>query len=191
MKVEKESNWNLTNNVAFPREAGGLYSDWSTAYEGGSNASKLDHLVASESKIAHIVTTLFPSPAHTDTFSKNPVTELCCLNFDDLAQAQAEDSAVNAALISFRAALLEKLPEGKRPKSWSMGYVNRPGFREHPKAPSGRATVALLAVGWESKDVHMEAKSTQVFADGIAPVRERMLPPLTSADMRHVSFTKL
>ena len=107
-----------------------------------------------------------------------------------MSKSKDQYGTVDAALIGFRASLLEKLPEEKRPLSWTMGYVERPAYREHAKASTGKATVALLAVGWKSKGLHMEVKETKTFGDGIAPVRAQMLPSTASTDMRHVSFIK-
>lgn len=102
-----------------------------------------------------------------------------------------EHAAVDAALIDFRSALLEKLPGCLKPKSWSMGQVERPGSREHRKSPSGKACMAFLAVGWESKEVHLEAKKEEVFVQAITPVRKKMLPSIHETDMWHVVFQKV
>lgn len=164
--------------------------DWNTAHDGGSRSSLLIPLLVPNTHITHIVTTLSPSPSTTDTFTKNPVTELCCLNFD-AAMSPDEHAAVDAALIDFRSALVEKLPGLLKPKSWSTGQVERPGSREHRHSPSGKARMTFLAVGWESKEVHLEAKKEEVFIQAITPVRERMPPSIHETDMRHVVFQKV
>ena len=166
-----------------------IYIVWNTDHAGGSHANHLDHLIDSKSHVIHIVGTLSPTPMRTDAFTKNPVTELCILNFDS-SLSQEKTNEVNGALINFRSTLLEKLPDNLKPLSWSMGHIERPAFRDHFKSSSGKSFVTIIAVGWESKDLHMQVKDTQTFTDGITPIRQRMLPPLAT-DMRHVSFKKI
>lgn len=137
-----------------------------------------------------IYTTLSPTGSGTDTLVTNPVTELCALTFPNSLSA-AETKELHAHLNNFRAALLDQLPAGSGPQSWAMGRVDRPSAVPHPKSPSGKAVVHLLAIGWESVELHMKAKGTEQFANGIAPIRERMLPPIPGLELKHVSFQKL
>lgn len=51
--------------------------------------------------------------------------------------------------------------------------------------------MAFLAVGWESKEVHLEAKKEEVFVQAITPVRKKMLPSIHETDMWHVVFQKV
>jgi hypothetical protein len=102
-----------------------------------------------------------------------------------------EQKKLNADLIEFRSALTEKLPQGQRPVSWAMAQVERPGTMEHERSPSGRAVGHLLAVGWESVEVHQVARETGEFQRTIAPIRERMIPAAPGLGMKHVSFEKV
>lgn len=81
-----------------------------------------------------------------------------------------------------------QLPQAAGPRSWAMGQIDRPSTVPHEKSPSGQATVHLLAVGWESVEVHKQAKETKEFVAGITPIREKMLPPVPGLEMRHVRF---
>lgn len=102
-----------------------------------------------------------------------------------------EAKALNADLINFRTALVEQLPQAEGPRSWTMGHVERPGTVQHAKSPNGQAVTHLLAVGWESVEVHQKAKETEQFSKGIAPIRQKMLPPVPGLEMKHVSFQKI
>lgn len=102
-----------------------------------------------------------------------------------------EHKALSDDLINFRVALTENLPEASRPKSWAMGYVERPGTLQHEKSGDGQAFVHLLAVGWESVEKHMEIKGTKEFTGSIQPIREKMLSPVPGLGMKHVSFTQV
>jgi hypothetical protein len=72
-----------------------------------------------------------------------------------------------------------------------MGHVDRPNTVQHDKSPSGQARIHLLAVGWESTEAHEDAKQTKEFIDGIAPIREKLLPPVPGLEMKHVRFQKV
>jgi len=102
-----------------------------------------------------------------------------------------EHKELNKDITNFRKTLMEKLPDNARPKSWSMGNVDRPGSVPHPNSPSGQVLVQFLAVGWESVDAHKAARETPEFNEAIKPIREKMLPPPKGLEMRHVSFTKI
>jgi hypothetical protein len=122
--------------------------------------------------------------------TKNPVTELCALPFPSNLSVP-ETKALNADLINFRTALIEELPQGEGPRSWTMGHVDRPGTVQHTKSPSGQAMIYLVAVGWESVEAHKKAKETEQFGKSIAPIRQKMLPPVPGLEMKHVSFHKI
>ena len=134
--------------------------------------------------------TFSPPLSCTETLTKNPVTELCTLSFpsdlDVLATRQ-----INADLISFRTTLVEQLPQSAGPRSWSMGHVDRPSKLTHEKSPSGQAFAHVLAVGWENGEAHLKAKETEKFVQGIAPLREKMLPPIPGLEIKHISFQKI
>ncbi|KAJ9490344.1 hypothetical protein VN97_g2916 [Penicillium thymicola] len=134
--------------------------------------------------------TFSPPLSCTETLTRNPVTELCTLPFpsdvDVLAVRQ-----INADLINFRTTLVEQLPQSVGPRSWSMGHVDRPSKLPHEKSPSGQAFAYLLAVGWESMETHLKAKETDKFIQSIAPLREKMLPPIPGLEIKHVSFRKI
>lgn len=100
----------------------------------------------------------------------------------------SETKQLNADLINFRTAVVEQLAPEAGPKSWAMGHIDRPSVVPHAKSPSGEATVDLLVVGWESIEAHKKAKETAPFISRIAPIRERMLPPVPGLEMKHVSF---
>lgn len=72
-----------------------------------------------------------------------------------------------------------------------MGQVERPITVAHEQSSSGHAIVYLLAVGWETVEVHKAAKETQEFVAGITPIREKMLPPVPGLEMKHVRFQKV
>lgn len=102
-----------------------------------------------------------------------------------------EAKQVNADLLSFRARLVEKLPQAAGPRSWAMGQLDRPGKLDHIQSPSGKATVHFVAVGWDSVEAHMKAKETDKFIESIAPLREKMLTPIPGLETKHVSFQKV
>lgn len=131
-----------------------------------------------------------PPIADSDTLASNPVTELVALSFPT-SFTPDEHKALNQNLIDFRIALTEKLPEGSRPKSWSMGHVDRPGVVEHKASPSGQAFVHFLAVGWDGVDKHMAVRETTEFNETIKPIREKALSPVEGLKMKHVSFKKI
>lgn len=137
-----------------------------------------------------IYTTLNPPISSSDTLTKNPVTELCFLPFPSNMSA-SDTRQLNVDLINFRTALIVQLPPDARPRSWTMGEVNRPSTVAHEQSSSGHATMYLLAVGWETVDVHKAAKETQEFVAGITPIRKKMLPPVPGLEMRHVRFQKV
>lgn len=91
-------------------------------------------------------------------------------------------------LINFRAALVEKMPQEAGPQSWAMGHVDRPSPLKHEKSPTGQAVLHYLAVGWESVETHKKAKETEQFGRSIAPIRQKMLPPVPGLEMKHVKF---
>jgi len=136
-----------------------------------------------------LYTTLQPAVSATDTLTKNPVTELCAFPFPS-NMTVSEVKELNADLINFRKALIEQLPQAEGPRSWTMGHVDRPGQVEHTKSPSGEAVMRFLAVGWDSVETHKKAKETEQFAKSIAPIRQKMLPPVPGLELRHVSFQK-
>lgn len=135
---------------------------------------------------------LNPPPMTTSgTFADNPVTELVAfavrsdISPDD--QRQWDNDT-----IALRSALMEKIPQKDlRPLTWSTGCVARPVNFDHPRSPSGKAIVYILAVGWESKEKHLAARETPEFAETIQPLREKMLPPVKGLEMRHVRFRKV
>lgn len=112
------------------------------------------------------------------------------LNFPTSATPE-EHKQIDAHLIAFRSALLDKSSDHLKPKSWSTGLVDRPGVEKNHLSPSGEVYIKLLVVGWESREVHMEAKKTDLFKEVITPLRQWMVPPIHELDMRHVSFKKL
>lgn len=134
--------------------------------------------------------TFIPPLSITETLTKNPVTELCMLSFPSDLEVPAVKQ-VNTDLINFRTALVEQLPQSAGPRSWSMGRVERPSKLPHEKSPSGDAFAHLLTVGWESIEAHLKAKESDKFVQSIAPLREKMLPPIPGLEMRHVSFQKI
>lgn len=134
-----------------------------------------------------VYATLSPPISSTDTLTRNPVTELAFLLFPSTLSA-GETRQLDADLINFRMALVDKLPQEERARSWSMGHVDRPSMVQHDKSPSGKARVHLLVVGWESTEVHKNATQTQEFVNSIAPIREKLLPPVPGLEMKHVSF---
>ncbi|OQE29153.1 hypothetical protein PENFLA_c004G03740 [Penicillium flavigenum] len=134
--------------------------------------------------------TFSPPLSITETLTKNPVTELCTLSFRSDLEVPALKQ-INADLINFRTTMVEQLPQSAGPRSWSMGHVERPSKLPHEKSPTGEAFAHLLAVGWESIEVHLKAKETEKFVQSIAPLREKMLAPIPGLEMKHVSFQKI
>ncbi|KAF7593501.1 hypothetical protein BBP40_011412 [Aspergillus hancockii] len=163
--------------------------NWADAHT-GTQPSLLTPFLAPETRVTTIFTTLTPSITETDSLTTNPVTELVILTFPD-SLTPDEQKKLSADLIAFRSALTEELPEGKRPVSWAMAQVERPGSMENEKSPSGKAVGHLLAVGWEAVDVHVSARGTGEFKRGIMPIRERMIPALPGLGMKHVIFGKI
>ena len=103
----------------------------------------------------------------------------------------AETKQIDAELISLRTAMVEQLPQSVGPRSWSMGHVDRPSKLMHENSPSGQAFTHLLAVGWNSIEAHHKADETENYAYRIAPLREKMLPPIPGLETKHVSFRKI
>lgn len=167
-----------------------IITDWVSPENGGSRGSLFGDYIEPNSRILRITTTLTPPPATTESFTKNPITELWAVNFPS-SHTPDEHRAVDYDLINFRTALLEKAPAHLRPVSWSMGQAERPGLMDHSQSPSGKVYTKFLVVGWSSKEVHMEAKKTQVFSDAIEPLRKSYLPSVHNLGLKHVSFKKL
>ncbi|KAJ5717709.1 hypothetical protein N7488_003355 [Penicillium malachiteum] len=137
-----------------------------------------------------IYTTLTPPLSSTNTFTSNPITELCALSFSN-SLSVPETKQLHSDLINFRTALLYHLPQAVAPKSWSMGQVDRPSVVEHAKSPSGKAVMHFIVVGWESVEVHKKARETDQFINSITPIREKSLGAIPGLDMKHVSFQKI
>lgn len=165
--------------------------EWADA-RGSAHTDSLNPFLDATAKVPLIAlyTALSPAGNSTDSLVENPVTELCALAFPDSFSA-AESKDLLGYLSNFRTALMEELPAGSRPESWAVGQVDRPSTIPHPESPSGRAVVHLCAIGWETVELHKEAKKTEQFGRGIAPIRERMLPAVPGLEMKHVSFQKL
>ncbi|KAJ5225836.1 hypothetical protein N7468_007061 [Penicillium chermesinum] len=165
--------------------------DWTDA-RGSANTDEIHPFLddKAQAPLVSVYTTLSPAGSGADALVTNPVTEICALNFPD-SLSVAEVKELHGDLTNFRAALMDKMPAGTGPQSWAMGQVDRPSTVPHPKSPSGKAVVQLLAVGWESVEVHKKAKETEQFGSSIAPIREKMLPQLPGFEMKHVSFKKL
>ncbi|KAJ5173182.1 hypothetical protein N7492_005775 [Penicillium capsulatum] len=134
-----------------------------------------------------IYATLNPPLSATSTLTSNPTTEICALPFPS-TMSVPETKQLNADLINFRTAVVEQLPPESGPRSWAMGHIDRPSLLPHAKSPSGEAFVHLLVVGWDSVEAHKKAKESAQFVSGIAPIREKMLPPVPGLEMKHVSF---
>ncbi|KAE8367824.1 hypothetical protein BDV27DRAFT_154578 [Aspergillus caelatus] len=162
--------------------------NWADAHE-GIQPQLLAPYLEPNTQVSVIFTTLTPSITETESLTTNPVTELVALTFPS-SLTPDEQKKLNADLIEFRAALTE-LPKGGRPKSWAMAQVERPGTLDHEKSPSGQAMLHLLAVGWESVDVHKAARETEEFKRTIAPIREKAIPSIPPLGMKHVSFRKV
>ncbi|KAJ5168747.1 uncharacterized protein N7482_004341 [Penicillium canariense] len=165
-------------------------SDWTDARSSTTVAHLEPFLAETLQPPTVLYTTLNPPISSTDTLTKNPVTELCSLPFPS-NMSVFETRRLNADLINFRTALVEQLPQAAGPRSWAMGHVDRPSVVQHAKSPSGQAMMHFLAVGWESVEAHKKAKETEQFVAAIAPIREKMLPPVPGLEMKHVSFQKL
>lgn len=162
---------------------------WTDA-RGASHSAQLTPFLEPNTTPTTLYTTLVPPITDTETLTTNPVTELVALSFPT-SLSPDEHSALYQNLIDFRSALTEKLEEGKRPVSWSMGHVDRPGGLEHTASPSGKAFVQFLAVGWESVEKHMAVRETKEFAQTIQPIRQKALSPIEGLKMKHVSFKKI
>ncbi|KAJ5164233.1 uncharacterized protein N7500_006063 [Penicillium coprophilum] len=134
--------------------------------------------------------TFSPPLSCTETLTKNPVTELCTLSFPSDLDVLAVRK-INADLINLRTTLVEQLPQSAGPRSWSMGHVDRPSKLPHEKSPTGEVFAHLLAVGWDDIETHLKVKETEKFITSIAPLREKMLPPIPGLEMKHVSFQKI
>ncbi|EAW11280.1 uncharacterized protein ACLA_089720 [Aspergillus clavatus NRRL 1] len=143
-----------------------------------------------KSEVIKVYSTLNPPVSATETFTTNPITEVVTLAFPSSLKPE-EHKKLDEDLINFRLTLTEKLPEQLRPKSWTMGQIQRPGTLQHAKSPSGQAFVYVAAVGWESVETHMAARETKEFAESIQPIREKMIPPMQGLNMKHVSFRKI
>ncbi|GAB1215323.1 hypothetical protein ATERTT37_004509 [Aspergillus terreus] len=163
--------------------------EWKDAHA-GIQPQSLAPFVEPDTQVTVIYTTLSPSISKTDTFTQNPVTELCALAFPSSLTPDDHRALCND-LINFRNALTEQLPAESRPTSWAMGQVERPGSLQHEKSPTGQAIVHLLTVGWKSVEAHMAIKQSKEFTESIQPIRERMLPPVQGLGMKHVSFQKV
>ncbi|KAJ5835650.1 hypothetical protein N7447_001676 [Penicillium robsamsonii] len=165
--------------------------EWTDA-RGSVNIRQLDPFLAPDNPQppSSLRITFSPPLSSTETLTKNPVTELCTLSFPSDLEVLAVRK-VNADLINFRTALVEQLPQSAGPRSWSMGHVDRPSKLPHEKSPTGEAFAHLLAVGWDSIETHLKVKATEKFAESIAPLREKMLPPIPGLEMKHVSFQKI
>ncbi|RAO71925.1 uncharacterized protein BHQ10_007937 [Talaromyces amestolkiae] len=135
--------------------------------------------------------TLSPSISDSDTLTTNPVTELVTFAApSDISPDQHKQ--FNNDQAAFREALLTKVtPESARPITWARGQVERPTVFEHQDSPSGKALVYLNAVGWKSREHHMQARDTKVFAETIEPVRKHILTPVRGLEMKHVKFQKI
>ncbi|KAJ5669708.1 hypothetical protein N7462_010778 [Penicillium macrosclerotiorum] len=164
--------------------------DWTDARSSTTAAHLEPFLLDTRQPPTALYTTLNPPISSTDTLTKNPVTELCCLPFASNLTVH-EMRQLNADLISFRTALVEQLPQAAGPRSWTMGHVDRPSAVEHVKSPSGHAVVHFIAVGWDSVEAHKRAKDTKEFVASIAPIREKMLSTVPGLEMKHVSFQKI
>lgn len=162
---------------------------WTDA-RGASHSAQLAPFLEPNTTPTTLYTTLVPSLTDTQTLTANPVTELVALSFPTSLSPE-EHGALNQNLIDFRTALTEQLEEGKRPVSWSMGHVDRPGGVEHTASPSGRAFVQFAAVGWKSVETHMAVRETREFKETIQPIREKALSPVEGLKMKHVSFKKI
>ncbi|PTU24448.1 hypothetical protein P175DRAFT_0470519 [Aspergillus ochraceoroseus IBT 24754] len=164
--------------------------DWVDAHT-GTQTSQLSPFLEPNTQIGTIFTTLQPPPrSRSSTLIANPVTELCPLAFPTSLSPQ-ERTGVCDGLIRFRSALVERAAAEYRPKSFSMGQVERPGTFAQEKSPSGEAFVHLLVIGWESVEAHVAAKGTKEFTEAIQPIREKMVSPLQGLGMKHVTFQKV
>ncbi|KAE8354671.1 hypothetical protein BDV28DRAFT_146874 [Aspergillus coremiiformis] len=157
---------------------------------GGTQPRILAPYIEPDTQVSVIFTSLMPSINDTESLTTNPVTELVALSFPS-SLTMDERWKLSGDLMAFRVALTEELAEGARPVSWAMAQLERPGTFEHEKSPSGRAILQLLAVGWESVEVHQAARETEEFQRTIAPIREKMIPSVPPFGMKHVSFRKI
>ncbi|KAJ5583279.1 hypothetical protein N7535_001899 [Penicillium sp. DV-2018c] len=190
-KVQSGHNSSAWGRVCEDKNTIAWVVEWSDAHS-TTNLRLLDPFLATENPlpVVSLYVTMSPPICDTETLTKNPVTELCTLLFPgDYDVADLRE--LNADLINFRTALLEQLPPSERPRSWSMGHVDRPSKMPHEYSPNGQAFAHFLAVGWDSVDAHMKARETEIFKGSIASLREKMLRPLPGLELKHVSFQKL
>ncbi|KAF5013332.1 hypothetical protein F66182_15192 [Fusarium sp. NRRL 66182] len=126
-----------------------------------------------------------------DTLTTNPITEFVTFAApSDISPDQHKQ--FNNDQAAFRDALLTKItPESARPVTWARGQVERPTAFEHQDSPSGKALVYVNVVGWKSREHHMQARDTKVFAETIEPVRKHLLTPVKGLEMKHVKFQKI
>ncbi|OQE26833.1 hypothetical protein PENSTE_c005G01057 [Penicillium steckii] len=164
--------------------------EWTDARCSTSVALLQPFLAPSAQPPTALYTTLSPPISSTGTLTANPVTEICTLPFPSSLTVQ-ETRQLNADLINFRIVLVEHLPQASGPRSWAMGHVDRPSTVQHAKSPSGHAILHLLAIGWETVEAHLQAKETEQFQQAVAPIREKMLPPVPGLEIKHVSFKKV
>ncbi|EAS35711.3 uncharacterized protein CIMG_01065 [Coccidioides immitis RS] len=129
-------------------------------------------------------TTLTPPP--NGLFTNASVIELAVLAFPhDLSPP--ERTSLNNNLINFRSICLQ-LRESEPPSAFLMGWVERPGSVPHQGSESGKAQLVVFVVEWESKEQHEMARKAAEFDRSIAPIREKMLPPINILQMRHVKL---
>ncbi|KAJ5093842.1 hypothetical protein N7456_009703 [Penicillium angulare] len=163
--------------------------EWSDARSSASTDHLDRYLDPDAQPPMAVYSTLSPPVASSNTLTSNPVTEICVLSFAS-SLSGLETKQLHSDLINFRTSLME-LPEEARPKSWSMGQVDRPSTVKHAKSPSGKAVLHLLTVGWGSVEAHKKSRETDAFVSAIAPIREKSLGALPGLDMKHVSFRKI
>ncbi|KAF7712849.1 Uncharacterized protein PECH_002574 [Penicillium ucsense] len=164
--------------------------DWTDA-RCSINPELLKPFLANEDQpLTAVYATLTPPISSTDTLTKNPVTELFFLPVSTVI-SEYESRQLHADLIKLRSVMVTRLPQAEGPVSWSMGQLGRPSTVRHEQSPSGRATVHLLIVGWESVETHSRARETKEFVDVFTPVSERLLPPIPELGMKHVRFQSI
>ncbi|KAJ5759371.1 hypothetical protein N7520_006527 [Penicillium odoratum] len=164
--------------------------NWTDARGSASTEVLTPYLEPDSQPPTAIYATLSPSLCSAEALTDGPVTELCALPFAS-SLSVPEKKQLNADFINFRKALVEQLPEGSGPRSWSMGHVDRPSVVQHAKSPSGQAVLHFLVIGWESVDAHKKATETELFVSTISPIREKLLGPIPGLEMKHVSFHKI
>ncbi|RAH42453.1 uncharacterized protein BO95DRAFT_370778 [Aspergillus brunneoviolaceus CBS 621.78] len=177
--------------------------DWNDAHTGANPTTTLAPFLPSDNaEITTIFATLTPSttttpssasennknPTTTETLRSNPTTELWTPAFPTSLSPE-EVNAVHADLIGLRAAVTERLPEGKRAVSFAMGQVERPGTMTHEQSETGEAFVVVVAAGWASVEVHLAGKETEAFQTAIGKVRARLLAPVRGlGGLKHFEF---